>query len=239
LKLAKLNGKPELFYTVQGEGKNIGKPSVFVRLSLCNLHCHWCDTDYTWNWEGTRFLSVKNVKFKRSEQIINMTPAEVMAEIKKYNCQNIVLTGGEPMLQQDALLAMMMLEPTYNYEVETNGTIRPKEYFNEMIAQYNVSPKLENSQNSKEHRERPQVLKFFAKNPKTIFKFVIVTPDDLKEVENLIAEYEITKIYLMPEGVTQKELQERSAWLVEICKERGWNFTTRLQVILWDRKRGV
>ncbi len=45
------DGNPEIFYSIQGEGVNIGVPTVFLRLALCNLKCDWCDTKYTWDWD--------------------------------------------------------------------------------------------------------------------------------------------------------------------------------------------
>lgn len=239
MKIAKLNGKPEIFYTLQGEGRNVGVPSVFVRLSLCNLFCRYCDSDYTWNWEGTKFVSDRGVKFKKEEQIIEMTPVEIMAEVKKYNCKNIILTGGEPMLQQKELLILTALEPSFHYEVETNGTIRPSDDFDKVVTQFNVSPKLENSGNPLQLRDKVQVMTYFVNNPKAWFKFVIVTPKDLEEVEGLVTKYGITRLYLMPEGTTTDELQAKSVWLAEICKNKGWRFSSRLQVLLWGAKRGV
>ena len=47
----KPDGSPEIFYSIQGEGANVGKPAVFLRMGLCNLKCSWCDTKYTWDWE--------------------------------------------------------------------------------------------------------------------------------------------------------------------------------------------
>ena len=87
-------------------------PSVFVRTSLCNLHCIWCDTDYTWNWIGTRFPHVNDErpgyqKFDKKNWIAECSTDEVAALVSAYPCQNVILTGGEPMLQQPALAALM------------------------------------------------------------------------------------------------------------------------------------
>ena len=110
MKLARLpDGSPEIFHTLQGEGASLGKPSVFIRSSLCNLHCQWCDTDYTWNWEGTPWKHERDgdpgyAKFRKSEQIIQRTPAEVAACAERFPCRHLVLTGGEPLLQEQEFL---------------------------------------------------------------------------------------------------------------------------------------
>ena len=247
LKIAKPDQQPEVFYSIQGEGKSLGQPSIFVRTSLCNLHCIWCDTDYTWNWKSTRFAHLKDAepgyqKFDIKDVVAEMPIEEVAALARQYPCKNVVLTGGEPMMQQEALLLLMeKLGPDYWFEIETNGTIPPEPAFDERINQYNVSPKLANSNNPKKLREKPTAYRFFTQSPKATFKFVIAEQQDLKEVLELVDRYGIPseKIYLMPEGTSTENLAGKQAWLVEICKAYGFHFTTRLHIFLYGNKRGV
>jgi organic radical activating enzyme len=250
IKMARLNGRPEIFYSIQGEGKSIGLPSVFVRTSLCNLHCIWCDTDYTWNWVGTRNPHVHDAlpgyrKFQKKEWMVECDIAEVAQAIKAFPCKNVILTGGEPMLQQPALSALMRalrsVSTSYRFEIETNGTLKPSPEFDALIDQYNVSPKLENSNNSRKLRERPAVLRFFAQSPKANFKFVLAAENDLAEVLQLAADYKIPaeKIWLMPEATEREVLQEKRYGLVEICKQYGFRYSDRLHVQIWGSKKGV
>jgi 7-carboxy-7-deazaguanine synthase len=250
LKLAKLNGQPEIFYSIQGEGKSIGVPSIFVRTSLCNLHCIWCDTDYTWNWKGTRFPHIFDAKpdyqkFDKKDWIALTSIAQIVQIIQTFEGKNIILTGGEPMIQQAELVLLMHylrnLSSEYRFETETNGTILPTPDFDNLIDQYNVSPKLENSGNSKKLREKEKVYRFFAQNPKSNFKFVVSEVNDLQEVLFLIKKYNIPseKIYLMPEGTTPELLSEKREWLIEICKKYNFRFSDRLHIQIWGSKKGV
>lgn len=250
LKMARLNGRPEIFYSIQGEGKSIGVPSIFVRTSLCNLHCIWCDTDYTWNWVGTRFPHEHDAlpgyrKFQKKDWIVECSIREIADEVAAFPCKNVILTGGEPMLQQPALAALMRtlrsISMDYRFEVETNGTLKPSAEFDAGIDQYNVSPKLENSNNSRKLRERPVPLRFFSQSPKANFKFVLAAENDLTEVLALADTYQITaeKIWLMPEATGREALQEKRQWLVEICKQYGFRYSDRLHVQIWGSKKGV
>lgn len=250
LKLARLRGKPEIFFSIQGEGKSVGTPSVFVRTSPCNLHCVWCDTDYTWNWRGTRFPHVNDAKpgyekFDKKKWIAECETAAVAEAVAVFPCKNVILTGGEPMLQQLALTALMRAlrskSADYRFEVETNGTLVPTAEFDAAIDQYNVSPKLENSGNPRRLREKPAALRFFAASPKANFKFVVAEKNDLAEVLGLLKTYAIApeKVWLMPEGTSAKALARRRKWLVEMCKQHGLHYSDRLHVQIWGAKKGV
>ena len=250
LKLAKLNGKPEIFFSIQGEGKNMGRPSVFVRLSLCNLYCVWCDTDYTWNWEETDFRhkddgKASYQKFKKEDCIIRLSNEEIINELEKYDCRNIVITGGEPMVQKKDLSGLLSeinkTARNYFFEMETNGTLLPTAGLDGLVHQYNVSVKLANSNVKYEQRIVPDAIHFFSNSEKSNFKFVVENKVDLSEILELVNQFNIPpeKIYLMPQGRTSDELTVKQQWLVETCKKYGFHFSDRLHVKLYGAKRGV
>ncbi len=139
------------------------------------------------------------------------------------------------------MLALRSISKDYHFETETNGTLSPTPAFDAQIDQYNVSPKLENSGNTRRLREKPETLRFFAQSPKANFKFVLSEKKDLEEVLGLLKTYGIPpeKVWLMPEGTSARALTERRKWLVDICKEQGFNYSDRLHIQIWGSKKGV
>ena len=93
----------EIFHSVQGEGARAGIPHVFVRFGNCNLRCEWCDTDFLTYTE--------------------MTAGQIIEEIGKYECKNIIFTGGEPMLNDLWPLRRLLNQNQHHRSIETNGTI--------------------------------------------------------------------------------------------------------------------
>lgn len=245
IKLAKLGDDPEIFHTLQGEGVSVGLPSVFVRSSLCNLHCTWCDTAYTWNWEGSKWQHEDDQKFSKSEYIVELPTAEVSNMVAAYNCLNVVLTGGEPLLQQESWAAIINdlrgRNKAYRFEIETNGTQLPDDFMTNAVNQWNVSTKLSNSGNSEKLRINEKAMQFFAAQPNAWFKFVVQSEQDLAEVKELQARFDLNKehILLMPEGRTEEALQKRRLWLADVCRDHGYRFSDRLHIQLWGSKRGV
>ncbi len=250
MKLARLGDGPEIFHTLQGEGVSAGLPAVFVRSSRCNLHCHWCDTDHTWNFEGTPWTHEKDAtpgyaKHRKADVTFEMSPSDIADLVAAYPCRRVVLTGGEPLIQQDAwvelIRALRNIDPGYVFEVETNGTLAPTAEFAEAVDQFNVSPKLANSGMGESLRLKPEALKALAAIGKAWFKFVLTAPADLSEIEAIAARVPISRerILLMPEGRTVPKLDETSAWLADLCRENGYRFSDRLHVRLWGDKRGV
>jgi len=250
LKLAKLKGKPEIFHTLQGEGASVGMPAIFVRSSLCNLHCHWCDTDYTWNWKGTPWKHendslVGYEKFEKDQCIVELDVDSVAAEILLYNCSRLIITGGEPLLQQQAWLELIKLlkkaNPAFIFEVETNGSIVPEVSFAKHIDQFNISPKLANSGNSAKLRQNKDAMAAFRAHKNSWFKFVLVEETDLVEIKTLMQNYSIPedRVILMAEGRTRSALNKRRLWVAEACKTLGCRFGDRLHVRIWGAKRGI
>jgi len=250
LKLAKLNDGPEIFHTIQGEGAAVGAPAVFVRASRCNLHCHWCDTDHTWNFAGTPWPHVKDGvpgyrKHRKEDVTVALEAAEAAERILAFDCDRTVITGGEPLLQQDGFLEMIGVirrrRPGHVVEVETNGTRMPETGFAAAVDQFNVSPKLANAGMAEVLRIRPDVLRGFAANPAAWFKFVVAGPGDLDEIRGLCAAHGIVggRVLLMPEGRTAAELDRTAAWLAETCRDLGFRFSDRLHIRLWGDRRGV
>lgn len=245
MKLARLAEGPEIFFSLQGEGKNLGAPSVFVRTSRCNLHCSWCDTPYTWNWSGTSFEHDGGQKFEPREQTLELAVPEVVAWVRRWPCRRLVLTGGEPMLQarecSELVRALRAIEPAYAVEIETNGTLVPPDDFDAVVDQYTVSPKLENSGIERSLRWRHEALAFFAASPKSVFKFVVAGRDDVAQVGELGRRHQIEpdRIYLMPRASSREALSELAPEVAEVCLAYGYRFSDRLHIHLFGNRPGV
>ncbi len=108
----------EIFHSVQGEGFRAGIPHVFIRFGNCNLRCEWCDTD---------FLTYEN-----------MTCKAIIDQVTKYECKNVIFTGGEPMINNLWPIQRLLKQNGYHISIETNGTIPIEEGLIDWIC---VSPK--------------------------------------------------------------------------------------------------
>jgi 7-carboxy-7-deazaguanine synthase len=220
----------ELFYSIQGEGGLVGVPSVFVRTSGCNLRCFWCDTPYTsWQPEGE-----------------HMSVADVLEYVRRYSTGYTVVTGGEPMIAPDIVtLTRGLRELGQHVTIETAGTV----YQPVACDLMSISPKLANATPPEEPwktrheqtRAQPEVLRRLVREFDYQLKFVVVGPEDLDELDRMVAELGVGrgKVMLMPEGTTEPEMRERSGWLAEVCKQRGYRFSPRLHLLLYGNRRGT
>lgn len=248
MKLARMpDGKPEIFHTLQGEGRNVGMPSVFVRSSLCNLHCYWCDTPYTWNWEDSSFDHIDGVRYSRRESIIDLEVPDLARRLNNFPCSNFVFTGGEPLIQESDWLDLMERLIEYpgsrprHFEIETNGTLAPGERFLELITQLNVSPKLENSGVEESKRINLKTLRSLAESGKADFKFVVESFSDWAEIDSLISAIPLPRdrIFLMSKANTVAELETRQRFVANLAREQGCRFSDRLHLRLFGARRGV
>lgn len=226
----------ETFYSLQGEGELTGVPSVFIRTAGCNLRCNWCDTPYaSWRPEGTE-----------------RSVAELVAEACGHPGKHVVLTGGEPMIAKNIHdLAAGLRAEGRHITIETAATVAPNGIACDLAS---LSPKLANSapdaRLSDAWRERhgatrwqPEAVRAWVDGYAYQFKFVVSSPADVTELEGLLAslgrDIPRHKVLLMPEAITLEKLRERSAWLGELCKERGYRYAHRLHIELYGNKRGT
>jgi len=230
----------------QGEGKSAGMDCVFLRLSGCNLACTYCDTPYTWNWFGTAFQHPQ--KFDKTKEVHKMGYSEVVTELERLckGSRKLVVTGGEPLLQQKQLSLPLgtLHDAGWWIEVETNGTIIPDPLFVSVIDQFNCSPKFTNAgeiDNPREKRLKWEALVAIRHSGKATFKFVITSDKDLEELQEIVSIVDIpaNMIWLMPEGKTRAEQIARQDQVKELAEKNGYNFTPRLHVLEFDNKRAV
>ena len=222
--------------TFQGEGPSVGRRCSFLRLGACNLQCSFCDTPYTWDWAG------KNGKrYDPEEELLQRSVQEIWDALVHHHTDMLVITGGEPMLQQRRLEPLLRLAHAnaWRVEIETAGTVAPNEHIGDLVTQFNVSPKLANSGNHLHKRYRPDILNAFQATGRAAWKFVATTPQDLDEVEAIVQRHQLQPIYIMPEATDAEALTGRLRLLAEDVLARGWNVTTRLQIALYGNQRGV
>ncbi len=231
----------EVFVSVQGEGSLVGVPSVFVRLSGCNLRCTWCDTPYaSWSPEGDA-VGVE----------------AVVERVLGTGVRHAVLTGGEPMVQTGlGGLARGLREGGMHVTIETAGTVGA--VMDDVPCDLlSLSPKLSNSTPAVGDerdpggvwRERHEARRLDVGVLQGLvdayavrqFKFVVTGPGDLAEIEGLMGElrgWRAEEVMLMPEGMAVPAAGD-VAWVVEACVERGWRYCHRLHVELFGNTRGT
>ena len=228
----------ECFKSVQGEGKFMGVPSVFFRTSGCNLRCWFCDTPYT----------------SHTPEVKKITVNDAVKLISDYECEHVVITGGEPYIQRHQLKALCgrLKYLRKHITIETNGT-----YYYDTSANFiSISPKLKGSgpevttkvgkwkDMHEARRINTDALKQFVDLTNYQFKFVVTDnayESVINEIKQLQADFHIPndRIYLMPEGTIPAEIEKTQYLAADACLVNGWSYSDRLHVRLWGNKRGV
>lgn len=234
----------ELFYSIQGEGKLAGTPSVFIRTSGCNLRCWFCDSYHT-SWEPTgAWLAIEDI----IDEVLSYEAAE-----------HVVVTGGEPLVHEETVTLLDELhDQGYHTTIETNGTI----YREAAIDLASVSPKLANStpapdrdpkgegewaDRHEQRRIQVDTVTELIDAYESQLKFVVREHDDMTEIQELINRVRSKarstipneQVLLMPEGITREELDERRTLVAELAQKYGYRYTPRLHVDLWDDAPGT
>lgn len=216
--------------TFQGEGPSSGRRCGFVRLGRCDLACSWCDTPYTWDWD----------RFDPAVELRKMAVDDVVAAVGAMDVDRVVVTGGEPLIQQRAVESLLVAcrSRGWSVEIETAGHHAPR-FDVALVERFNVSPKLAHSGNPEEQRFRPDALRALEATGRASFKFVARDAADLDEVAAIVEGCQLTDIWIMPEGTTADAVLRGMAELAEPVLTRGWNLTTRAHVLVWGDRRGV
>lgn len=227
----------EHFYSIQGEGPSVGTPAVFLRMQGCNLDCGhlggtWrCDTEAVWK--------------KGTPQPIPTFFDSFMAQ---YHAAfdagaHLIITGGEPLLQQGALIEWLSLFNDLPFiEVETNGTICPKNPLQHMVSQWNVSLKLSNSGEKKTKRITQDAIDWFANTNNAIYKFVVFDPHDIDDIFatfGWVNDVPITRRFLMPAADSKAAVESLYPTVIEWCKNRGFCLGQRFHLSVWNQTTGV
>lgn len=229
--------RESIFSTIQGEGKYIGYPTTFIRQSACNLRCSWSNKDGTQTRCDTPYTSFNPEKNKRSVD-------EVVKEVKALNIKHVCLSGGEPFLQPSSTyLIDEMVKNDHFVTVETNGTI-----FRESDANFiSLSPKLSSSCSDTNFKETQEArrLNYDALCKFVIyydyqFKFVINDQHDIGEaleiintIQDMTGQDLSDKIWVMPQGITPSQFDEKLKWLADECVKLNWKLTDRFHIRIW------
>jgi 7-carboxy-7-deazaguanine synthase len=224
----------EIFYSIQGEGRLSGVPSVFIRTSGCNLRCVWCDTPYTsWSPDGKE-----------------MGLDEILHAIESYPLDHVVLTGGEPLLSLEIEdLSVRLKTAGGHVTIETAATIF-KPVSCDLVS---MSPKLSNStpwqkQNGRfaamhdQHRLNYNVVQQFIDSYDYQLKFVVDREQDFAEVRQIVdalRNVDTSRVLIMAQARNRRQLHQKSRWIVELCKKFGYGYSPRLHIELYGNRRGV
>ena len=237
----------EHFYSIQGEGKYTGVPSLFFRFGGCNMKCDGtvvlgCDTVYAVNKEH---FSHNWIPINESSELLN-----VLDQYDLPHPVDIVLTGGEPLIYANDEIFVEFLEQLnkngHTITFETNGSLAVdfEKYpiYKECI--FALSVKLSNSNEPLRKRVRGDIIYSIGSNAREAFFKFSIDRDSInlgleEEINSITMHSPKTKVYCMPLGGDKKEVESNTEPLIEFCKVKGYNFSDRLHIRVWDQNKGV
>ncbi len=202
----------EIFYSIQGEGKDAGLPTIFIRLTGCNLRCKWCDTKYAY-FEGEE-----------------MSEEKIIDKIKNFGGKRVCITGGEPLLQEEIYgLIDRLIVLGYSVGVETNGSISIRR-----LAERDVIIKMDYKLPSSGFEKFMLEDNFKFLREKDELKFIIMDREDYDFAKFIIKNKNIKcDIVMQPVWNKCKKLAE---WILE--DKMDVRLSLQIHKILWGNKRG-
>jgi len=203
----------EIFYSLQGEAKEVGIPTVFVRLTGCPLMCNYCDTAYA--FKGNNPLSI----------------ASIMEQVEKYNTHYVCVTGGEPMAQRNCLILLdTLIEAGYKVSMETSGSIdiSPVNKKVSVVMDLKTPSSTEQSQNRYEN--------ITLLESKDQLKFVIASRSDFDWCCSILESYDVLSDVLFSPVYENLKPVDLADWILE--KQLNVRLQVQLHKLLWGDQKG-
>ena len=203
----------EIFYSLQGEAKEVGIPTVFVRLTGCPLRRNYCDTAYA--FKGNNPLSIQHI----------------MDEVAQYNTQYVCVTGGEPMAQSNCLkLLDSLIDSGYNVSMETSGSID----ITPVNSKVSIVMDIKTPSSTEEHQNRYENLPIL--KSKDQLKFVIASRSDFDWCTEILDNHEVESEILFSPVYESLKPVELADWILE--KKLNVRLQVQLHKLLWGDQKG-
>ncbi len=206
----------EIFYSLQGESRTVGLPTVFIRLTGCPLRCNYCDTEYAFT--GGEYMEIE----------------DILSQVRQHNTVYVTVTGGEPLAQKDCLTLLQKLcDEDYEVSLETSGAIDISEVDPRVIKVMD----LKTPRSGEMTKNIWQNLEFI--QPRDQIKFVLCGRQDYDWARMKIQEYKLDSLceILMSPSFEELEPTDLANWILQ--DQLRVRMQIQLHKILWGNKRGV
>lgn len=239
--------------TIQGEGKLVGTPSIFIRVGKCNLKCEGFNVEYE-TPSGIKKCSCDTyyaVDMAFKDQWQSMGAKDIIKEVSKISPNykiDLVITGGEPLLywrdEEFQELLKHYIEAGNNLTIETNASLNidiTKKYQEKII--FSMSVKLSNSLEPLRKRLNIETItKILENTSHSYLKFVVDKEFKEKandEIKDILKQIPKADVYLMPMGDTAKQINQNCESIIDMAIQNAYKYCDRLHIRVWDNKRGV
>ena len=203
----------EIFYSLQGEAKEVGIPTVFIRLTGCPLRCNYCDTAYA--FKGNNPFSIQHI----------------LDEVAQYSAQYVCVTGGEPMAQSNCLkLLDSLIDSGYNVSMETSGSID----ITPVNSKVSIVMDIKTPSSTEEHQNRYENLPILKR--KDQLKFVIASRSDFDWCTEILDNHEVESEILFSPVYESLKPAELADWILE--QKLNVRLQVQLHKILWGDQKG-